>query len=265
MYLFISCSFKLNKPKYAHKLLNIIFFYLIGHTYASVSKRERCLECYGVDKICLQSFQVYAKEPAQQKTEDYGEQGARPKQPRTNQPKTGIYPGNEATITSNLHRREDNSEEPTNLSTQTTSVDNRKKLTLEYKQIGSKTLTREDSPRSKKKNKKNRNVQKPEISIELGFKISIKESTQQSRQRLTTRHGFNKESSPGNNHGREGIIQRPVDINNDFPALEQRNCSNPVSKMLMDDEPVDKDSKIHLAFGIGKWNSSKKKCKKDKK
>lgn len=162
-------------------------------------------------------------------------------------------------------RRENNSEEPTNLSTQTTSVDNRKKLTPEYKQIGPKTLTREDSPRSKKKNKKNRNVQKPEISIELGFKISIKESTQQSRQRLTTRHGFNKESSPGNNHGREGIIQRPVDINNDFPALEQRNCSNPVSKMLMDDEPVDKDSKIHLSFGIGKWNSSKKKCKKDKK
>lgn len=245
-----------------------------------MSKRERCLECYGVDKIFLQSFQVYAKEPAQQKTEDYGEQGARPKQPRTNQPKTGIYPGNEAPITSNLHRREDNSEEPTNLPTQTTGIypgnetsvtsnlhrkeDYSGKLTPEYKQIGSKTLTREDSPRSKKKNKKNRNVQKPEISIELGFKISIKESTQQRRQMFSTRHGFNRESSPGNNHGREGIIPRPVDIN-DFPALEQRKCSNPVSKMLIENEPVDKDSKLHLSFGIGKWNSSKKKCKKDKK
>lgn len=228
--------------------INIIFFYLIGHTYASVSKRERCLECYGVDKIFLQSFQVYAKEPAQQKTEDYGKQGARPKQPRTNQPTTGIYPGNETSVTSNLHRKEDYSG----------------KLTPEYKQIGSKTLTREDSPRSKKKNKKNRNVQKPDISIELGFKISIKESTQQSRQGLSTRHGFNRESSPGNNHGREGIIPRPVDIN-DFPALEQRNCSNPVSKMLIENEPVDKDSKLHLSFGIGKWDSSKKKCKKDKK
>lgn len=81
---------------------------------------------------------------------------------------------------------------------------------------------------------------------------------------MTTRHGFNRESSPGNNHGREGIIPRPVDIN-DFPALEQRNCSNPVSKMLIENEPVDKDSKLHLSFGIGKWNSSKKKCKKDKK
>lgn len=228
--------------------INIIFFCLIGHIYVSVSKRERCLECYGVDKISLQSFQVYAKEPAQQKTEDYGEQGARPKQPRTNQPTTGIYPGNETSVTSNLHRKEDYSG----------------KLTPEYKQIGSKTLIREDSPRSKKKNKKNRNVQKPEISIELGFKISIKESTQQSRQGLSTRHGFNRESSPGNNHGREGIIPRPVDIN-DFPALEQRNCSNPVSKMLIENEPVDKDSKLHLSFGIGKWNSSKKKCKKDKK
>lgn len=228
--------------------INIIFFCLIGHIYVSVSKRERCLECYGVDKISLQSFQVYAKEPAQQKTEDYGEQGARPKQPRTNQPTTGIYPGNETSVTSNLHRKEDYSG----------------KLTPEYKQIGSKTLTREDSPRSKKKNKKNRNVQKQEVSIELGFKISIKESTQQSRQGLSTRHGFNRESSPGNNHGREGIIPRPVDIN-DFPALEQRNCSNPVSKMLIENEPVDKDSKLHLSFGIGKWNSSKKKCKKDKK
>lgn len=213
-----------------------------------MSKRERCLECYGVDKISLQSFQVYAKEPAQQKTEDYGEQGARPKQPRTNQPTTGIYPGNETSVTSNLHRKEDYSG----------------KLTPEYKQIGSKTLTREDSPRSKKKNKKNRNVQKQEVSIKLGFKISIKESTQQSRQGLSTRHGFNRESSPGNNHGREGITPRPVDIN-DFPALEQRNCSNPVSKMLIENEPVDKDSKLHLSFGIGKWNSSKKKCKKDKK
>lgn len=211
-----------------------------------MSKRERCLECYGVDIISLQSFQVYAKEPAQ--TEDYGKQGARPKQPRTNQPTTGIYPGNETSVTSNLHRKEDYSG----------------KLTPEYKQIGSKTLTREDSPRSKKKNKKNRNVQKQEVSIELGFKISIKESTQQSRQGLSTRHGFNRESSPGNNHGREGIIPRPVDIN-DFPALEQRNCSNPVSKMLIENEPVDKDSKIHLSFGIGKWDSSKKKCKKDKK
>lgn len=228
--------------------INIIFFCLIGHIYVSVSKRERCLECYGVDKISLQSFQVYAKEPAQQKTEDYGEQGARPKQPGTNQPTTGIYPGNETSVTSNLHRKEDYSG----------------KLTPEYKQIGSKTLTREDSPRSKKKNKKNRNVQKQEVSIELGFKISIKESTQQSRQGLSTRHGFNRESSPGNNHGREGIIPRPVDIN-DFPALEQRNCSNPVSKMLIENEPVDKDSKLHLSFGIGKWNSSKKKCKKDKK
>lgn len=227
-----------------------------------MSKRERCLECYGVDKISLQSFQVYAKEPAQQKTEDYGEQGARPKQSRTNKPKTGIYPGNEVIIARNLPRKKDNSEETTDLPTQTTSVD--EKLKPAYKQIGSKKLTREDSPRSKKKNKKNRNVQKQEVSIELGFKISIKESTQQSRQGLSTRHGFNRESSPGNNHGREGIIPRPVDIN-DFPALEQRNCSNPVSKMLMDDEPVDKDSKIHLSFGIGKWNSSKKKCKKDKK
>lgn len=228
-----------------------------------MSKRERCLECYGVDKISLQSFQVYTKEPAQQKTEDYEEQGARPKQPRTNQPKTGIYPGNEVIIARNLPRKKDNSEETTDLPKQTTSVD--EKLTPEYKQIGSKTLTREDSPRSKKKNKKNRNVQKQEVSIELGFKISIKESTQQRRQRFSTRHGFNRESSPGNNEGRERIIPRLVDINNDFPALEQRNCSNPVSKMLIDNEPVDKDSKIHLSFGIGKWNSSKKKCKKDKK
>lgn len=216
-----------------------------------------------MDKISLQSFQVYAKEPAQQKTEDYWEQGARPKQSRTNQPTTGIYPGNESIFASNLPRKKDNSEETTDLPTQRTSVD--EKLTPEYKQIGSKTLTREDSPRSKKKNKKNRNVQKPEISIELGFKISIKESTQQRRQRFSTRHGFNRESSPGNNQGRERIILRPVDINNDFPALEQRNCSNPVSKMLMHNEPVDKDSKLHLSFGIGKWNSSKKKCKKDKK
>lgn len=35
--------------------------------------------------------------------------------------------------------------------------------------------------------------------------------------------------------------------------------------MLIENEPVDKDSKLHLSFGIGKWNSSKKKCKKDKK
>lgn len=33
----------------------------------------------------------------------------------------------------------------------------------------------------------------------------------------------------------------------------------------MDDEFVDKDFKIYLLFGIGKWNLSKKKCKKDKK
>lgn len=228
-----------------------------------MSKRERCLECYGVDKISLQSFQVYTKETAPQKTEDYEEQGARPKQPRSNQPKTGIHPGNKAIITSNLHRKEDNLVETTNLPMQTTSVDNRKKLKPENIQTGFKTLARKDSP--KKKNKKNRNVQKPEISIELGFKIS-KESKQQLRQRLSTRHDFNRESSPGNNHGRKGIIpRRPVDINNDFPALEQRNFSNPVSKMLIDNEPMDKDSKIHLSFGRGKWNSSIKKCKKDKK
>lgn len=233
-----------------------------------MSKRERCLECYGVDKISLQSFQVYTKETAPQKTEDYEGQGARPKQTRSNQPKTGICPGNKAIITSNLQRKEDNLGEATNLSMQTTSVDNPKKLKPENIQIGFKTLARKDSPR--KKNKKNRNVQKPEISIELGFKTSkestSKESKQQLRQRLSTRHDFNRESSLGNNHGRDGIIpRRPVDINNDFPALEQRNFSNPVSKMLIDNELMDKDSKIHLSFGRGKWNSSIKKCKKDKK
>lgn len=35
--------------------------------------------------------------------------------------------------------------------------------------------------------------------------------------------------------------------------------------MLIDNEFVDKDFKIYLLFGIGKWNLSKKKCKKDKK
>lgn len=117
-----------------------------------MSKRERCLECYGVDKISLQSFQVYTKETAPQKTEDYEEQGARPKQPRSNQPKTGIHPGNKAIITSNLHRKEDNLGETTNLPMQTTSVDNRKKLKPENIQTGFKTLARKDSP--KKKNKK---------------------------------------------------------------------------------------------------------------
>lgn len=243
--------------------INIILVCFIGHAFASMSKRERCLECYGVDKISLQSFQVYTKETAPQKTEDYEGQGARPKQPRSNQPKTGIHPGNKAIITSNLHRKEDNLGETTNFPMQTTSVDSPKKLKPENIQIGFKTLARKDSPR--KKNKKNRNIQKTEISIELGFKIS-KESKQQLRQRLSTRHDFNRESSPGNNHGRDGIIpRRPVDINNDFPALEQRNFSNPVSKMLIDNEPMDKDSKIHLSFGRGKWNSSIKKCKKDKK
>lgn len=237
-----------------------ILFCFIGHTFASVSKEESCLECYGVDKISLQSFKVYTKETARQRTEDYEEQGARPKQPRINQPETVIYPEDVDIIS---HRREGHSGEITNLSIQTTSVDNSEKLTPEYQQVGFKTSTRKDNPRKKKKN---RHVEKSDISIELGFKIST-ETTQQRKQKLSTRHDLNRESSPGNYHGREWIHVpiRPADINNDFPALEQRNYNNPVSKMLISvSEPLGKDSDIHTSFRRGKWNSSKK-FKKEKK
>lgn len=125
-----------------------ILFCFIGHTFASVSKEESCLECYGVDKISLQSFKVYTKETARQRTEDYEEQGARPKQPRINQPETVIYPEDVDIIS---HRREGHSGEITNLSIQTTSVDNSEKLTPEYQQVGFKTSTRKDTLERRKR------------------------------------------------------------------------------------------------------------------